>query len=107
MNVSLNITGEIEQKLRAQAAASGTSVEDYVHALVTKATTLTASTETANQLANPELEEDDAAPWRGVFPLASERETIFTKSLDVRLDDLPMREPRIVFNPAWVDDDEE
>jgi hypothetical protein len=45
------------------------------------------------------------APWRGVFATAHPRETLFTQDLAVPPSQLLPREPNVILNPRWLDDE--
>jgi hypothetical protein len=115
MNLHLTIAPETERCLRARAEASGLTLEAFVQGLLEG----TLAAEVRQVVAAPPAKEDGSsqslpdtgeqleapAPWRGVFAIAHPRETLFMQDLAVPLSQLPAREPNVILNPRWLDDE--
>lgn len=55
-----------------------------------------------------DFETDEEEPfWRGVFALPSSTEVIFSKKIEVKVDELPSWEPHIVIDSYRLEDDDE
>lgn len=55
-----------------------------------------------------DLEIDEVEPfWRGVFALPSSNEVIFSKRIEVKIDELPSWEPYITIDSYRLEDDDE
>jgi hypothetical protein len=52
-------------------------------------------------------QEDDAAPWRGVFAVELPEDVLFTKQIDVRPEQLDERRPRGVTSERRLRDEDE
>lgn len=56
---------------------------------------------------NDDDDDDDERPWRGVFAIGSlELETIFTKIIPTKVEQLPPWQPQITIESRWVSEDE-
>lgn len=116
MNLRLSIAPETEQRLRARAQAKGLTPEAFIQGLLES--TLAADVRPTapgsaakddgafGTLPDAGEEQELPAPWRGVFATEHPHETLFTQDLAVPLSGLPRREPNVILNPRWLDDDE-
>jgi hypothetical protein len=115
MNLRLAIAPETERRLRACAEATGLTLEAFVQGLLEStlaadvrpapATSAAKEDGTSQPLPDAGDEVELPAPWRGVFATAHARETLFTQDLAVPLSQLPAREPTVILNPRWLDDE--
>ena len=119
MNVSLSLTPEAEKRLSERAAQQGKSLQGFLQEIVEKeasvanGTQVTVAAQAGTEPAGgpqaaadaPDADESET-PWRGVFSLPRDRETLFTAEGEFRIADLPRREPQIAISPRWLDDDE-
>jgi hypothetical protein len=117
MTLTLSLPAETERRLRTRAEERGLTPEAFVRELLES--TLAANERQA-AVANvdrpdvpvsavplPDDDEDDTpAFWRGVFPTEHSRETLFTQDLAVPPSGLPRREPNVILNERWMDEDE-
>lgn len=119
MNVSLALTPEAEKRLAARAALLGKTLQGFIQDIVENEAASHGSefmgpAESKGQTDNPDRgdrqaghnDDDDEAPWRGVFAPPTERKTLFTTEVQFRISDLPRRKPHVTISPRWVDDDE-
>ena len=60
------------------------------------------------EIIDADFETDKEEPfWRGVFPLPSSSEVIFSQKVSVKLDELPSWEPHIVIDSYRLEDDDD
>jgi hypothetical protein len=117
MTLTLSLSVEAEQWLRTRAEERGLTPEAFVRELVEN--TLAAN-EPQPVVARPERpnvpasaaplpdddEDDTPAFWQGVFPTEHSCETMFIHDLSVPASGLPRREPNVIINTRWLDEDE-
>jgi hypothetical protein len=118
MNLRLKIAPETERRLRARAAETGQTPEAFVEGLLeltlsadvlpppgTSKATGNETTGPSEPLTDSGEEQDPLATWRGVFATEHPHETLFMQDFAVPATGLPRREPKVILNPRWLDDE--
>lgn len=59
-----------------------------------------------SKLEDSELAEEEPI-WRGIFPLSHSTKVLFSKDLEVKVDELPAWKPRVVIDRYRLEDDDE
>ena len=109
MTLRVDLSPEIEDRLRAKAAEQGLTPERYVQGMLENTFSATAASPPVSGApdgdrhdvpAGPTEEFDDdtdsARPWRGVFALEYDHPTLFVKTISVQA--LPRWEPSVAIH---------
>ena len=97
--ITLNMPRELEGRIRERAARSGRDVESYLLQFLADEVPAEAP-ETRTD------ENEDDAPWRGVFALNFPKPELFQQMIAMNTGDLPRWKPTVHFDSRWVSDDE-
>ena len=118
MILNLDLSAEMEDRLREKAAERGVSPESYIQGMLENTLASSGRSEPSDDAIARRGEEvpagrtedredamDSATPWRGVFAMEYGRPALFVKSVPV--DSLPRWEPQITISPRWVAEDDD
>jgi hypothetical protein len=116
--LKIEIPSELELTLRSRAANLGQDLEVFVLDVLKDVATRpepsalphdqeeerSAATAPASSEESRE-DDEDQAPWRGVFVIEPHRALTISTAVSLRLSDLPRWRPEIVVSPRWLDTD--
>src|SRR5947209_2286338 len=97
--MTIQLTPELESRLKKEAAKQGVDPSAYASSLIAEHLRRDASVATS--------EEVEEAALRGLVPIESDREVIFTDTIQARIQDLPKWQPQVIVNRPDGDEDDD